>query len=303
MQVIILNSFTIFRKNGITSLISLFYSYVIYCLRAKNTAMKIIFLGHATFLVEIGSTKILFDPFISSNPLAKDIDIDIDSIKTDYILISHGHLDHVEDLERIYKNQEKCTLISNYEITAYYKNKGLSRIHPIMPGGKWKFHFGTVYAVEEAHSSSMPDGTYGGVPMGFVIETDTTRENLLTSNELSTINNINIETDKDTIVNKNKNKNKDKTFYFAGDTGLHLNMKLIADFHTVDFAILPIGGNFTMDIEQAMVATDFINTNKVIAMHYDTNDFIKVNKNAALNIAKSKNKKLIFMDIGESLEF
>ncbi len=230
--------------------------------------MRIDFLGHSTFLVEIDSTKILFDPFISSNPLAKHIDID--NIKADYILISHGHLDHLEDLEKIYNNQDKCMLISNYEITTYYRNKGLSKVHPIMPGGKWKFHFGTVYGVEESHSSSMPDGTYGGVPMGFVIETG---------------------------------KDKGKTFYFAGDTGLHQNMKLIADFHNIDFAMLPIGGNFTMDAEQAMIAADFINTDNVIAMHYDTNDFIKINRNIALEVAKNKEKKLIFMDIGESLEF
>ena len=228
--------------------------------------MKITFLGHACFLIEANGNSLLFDPFVSSNPLAKNINVD--EIKADYIFISHGHIDHVEDLERVYNNQEKVTLISTIEIVNWYKNnKGFTRIHPMSPGGKWKFDFGTVNVVYECHPNSLPDGTYGGVALGFVIESE------------------------------------GKTFYFAGDTGLHQNMKQIGDFHKVDVAIFPIGGNFTMDIDEAVVAADYVKTKKIIGMHFDTNVMIKINHDTVMETAKKHKKELILMEIGSSLEF
>ncbi len=228
--------------------------------------MKVTFLGHACFIIEVGGSRLLFDPFISSNPFAKNINID--DIKVDYILVSHGHVDHVQDLERIYNNQEKVTLISTIEIANWYKNnKGFTRLHPMSPGGKWKFDFGIVNVVSECHSSSLPDGTYAGIPLGFVIESE------------------------------------NKTFYFAGDTGLHQNMKQIADFHKVDFALFPIGGNFTMDIDQAVIAADYVKTKKIIGMHYDTDFMIKINHKTVMETAKKHKKELILMEIGNSLDF
>jgi len=227
--------------------------------------MKIKYLGHSCFLLEVQGKKILTDPFISSNPLAKDI-IDIDSIECEYILVSHGHLDHVEDLERIYKNQPKCTLISNFELTQYFRKRGLEKFHPMGPGGKWTFDFGILHMVPECHSNSLPDGSYGGSPIGFVLESG------------------------------------GKTIYFAGDTGLHHDMKHIKMFHKLNLAFFPIGGCFTMDIDQAVVAAKYVGTKNVLAMHYDTNPMIQINKVNVLKKAKKHNIKLIFMEIGGSME-
>ncbi len=226
--------------------------------------MKITFLGHASFLINTGGSNLLFDPYITSNPLASSINIK--KLKADYIFASHGHIDHTEDIELIYKNQKKAILISTIEIITWYKKRGIERFHPMTPGGKWNFEFGTVNVVSESHSNSLPDGTYGGIALGFVIESE------------------------------------GKSFYYAGDTGLHQNMKQIKLFHKLNFALLPIGGNFTMDIDQAVVAANYVGTKKIIGMHYDTNPMIKINKTIVMKTAKKNNKKLTLMNIGETIE-
>src|SRR5690606_32394571 len=130
------------------------------------------------------------------------------------------------------------------------------RGHEMNPGGSWKFDFGTVKMVSAVHSSSMPDGSYGGVPGGFVIET------------LS------------------------NTFYYAGDTALHQDMKQIGERFSIDFALLPIGNNFTMGIEDAVIAADYVNTNKIVGMHYDTFPYIKLDHQYAKKVAEDKGKSL-----------
>jgi L-ascorbate metabolism protein UlaG (beta-lactamase superfamily) len=129
--------------------------------------MKVTFLGHACFFVEVDQTKLLFDPYISPNRLAQAVDID--AIKPHYILISHGHYDHVTDVERVYHNAH-ATIIANPEIINWYKKKGIERALPINTGGKRTLEFGTIEAVNAVHSSSMPDGSYGGSPLGFVVQ-------------------------------------------------------------------------------------------------------------------------------------
>ena len=227
--------------------------------------MKLQFLGHATFLVEVNGKKVLIDPFITSNPLVKGR-VKVKDIECDYILITHGHIDHVEDLEEIYKNQDRCVLVSTIELVNYYKKKGLSRCHPMNPGGKWKFDFGTLYVVPECHANSLPDGTYGGSALGFIIEAN------------------------------------GKTIYYAGDTALHHDMKHIPLFHKLDYGILPIGGCFTMDIDQAVVAAKYIGTDNIIPMHFDTNPMIEINKNYVNKKAEEANVKLRYMDIGETID-
>lgn len=224
--------------------------------------MKITFYGHACLSVEINGKTILFDPFITPNELAKSVDVN--SIRTDYILISHGHEDHVADVELIHKNNPEAVLVSNFEIVSWFQQKGINNSHPMNIGGKWSFDFGTVKYVNAIHSSTMPDGKSGGNPGGFVISTN------------------------------------DKNFYYAGDTAFFSDMKHVAD-QTIDFAMLPIGDNFTMGIEDAVKAAQTIGCKTVIAMHFDTFGYIKVNHEEAKKNFKDANINFHLMEIGESI--
>ena len=223
--------------------------------------MKITNYGHACWHIEIAGTKLLFDPFISPNEMA--VDVDINSIECDYILITHGHEDHIADVESIAK-RTGAKLISNFEIINWFAAKGIENGHPMNIGGKWKFDFGTVTYFTAQHSSVMPDGASGGNPGSFIIETE------------------------------------EGTFYHAGDTALMMDMKLIPMLVKLDFAILPIGDNFTMGINEAIIASEFIECNTIFAMHYDTFGYIVVDKNIAKAKFEAKGKQLKFIEIGES---
>ncbi len=243
----------------ISSLIRL--KAAIFKLQSKSSdLMKITYYGQSAFRIELNDTQLVFDPFISQNPLAKSIDVA--SIPADFILLSHGHQDHIADAESIAR-RTKATIVSNYEIVTWYGEKGLNG-HPMNHGGKWKFDFGTVKMTNAVHSSVLPDGTYGGNPAGFVLE--------------STAGN----------------------FYFAGDTALTLDMKLIPmTSKPLDFAILPIGDNFTMGYEDAVIASDFINCDKIIGCHYDTFGYITIDHEAAKKAFEAKGKELILLEIGK----
>lgn len=225
--------------------------------------MNITYYGHSSFGVEINGKHILFDPFITPNDLAKSIDIE--TIKADYILISHGHADHIADAEAIAK-RTKAKVICNWEIYLWLQKKGVENIHPMNIGGKVKLDFGNVKCVVAVHSSGLPDGTYGGNPMGFVVESI------------------------------------EGNFYYAGDTAVTYDMKLIGDYRKIDFAFLPIGDNFTMGVDNAIIACDFIACNNVIGMHYDTFEFIKIDKQEAVSKFNRNGKKLTLLDIGETLK-
>ncbi|WP_276495696.1 metal-dependent hydrolase [Pontibacter litorisediminis] len=225
--------------------------------------MKITYYGQSCFLFEIGESRVLFDPFISPNELASSINVD--DIKADYILLSHGHQDHVHDAEQIARNNNS-NIVANFEIVQWYGAKGMENLHPMNTGGKVTLPFGTVKMVNAVHSSSLPDGSYGGTAAGFVVETE------------------------------------DTTFYYAGDTALTYDMKLIPEQFDVDFALLPIGDNFTMDIHDAMIAADFVQVDKVIGMHFDTFPYIKIDKEEVLEVAQMADKELILMEIGQTIE-
>mgnify|MGYP001138404820 CR=1 FL=1 len=224
--------------------------------------MKITFYGHASLGIEIGGTNLLVDPFISQNPKASDIDID--TLKADYILVTHAHQDHILDVEAIAKRTD-AVVVSNFEIASFYDSKGIKN-HPMNHGGKWYFDFGLVKYVNAIHTSSFPDGSYGGQPGGFVIQAN------------------------------------GKTVYIAGDTALTLDMKLIPKFFDIDLAILPIGDNFTMGVEEAIAASDYVKCDKVLGVHFDTFDYIKIDSKKALAKFLSKSKDLLLLDIGDSLE-
>ena len=225
--------------------------------------MNLTFYGHACFSVEIQGKKILFDPFISGNELAKSIDIS--KIEADYILISHGHQDHILDVESIAK-RTGAKLVSNYEIINWFAAKGLENGHPMNHGGKWKFDFGTVRYVNAVHTSSMPDGTYGGNPGGFVIESE------------------------------------EGNFYYSGDTALTYDMKLIPlTSAKIDFCVFPIGDNFTMGFNDAVLAAEFVDCERVIGVHYDTFGYIKIDKEKAKKEFNRNGKELILPNIGETV--
>jgi L-ascorbate metabolism protein UlaG (beta-lactamase superfamily) len=226
--------------------------------------MKLTYIGHGGFIIEVAGKTLVFDPFVTPNDLAKD-KINVADIKADYVLLTHGHGDHVVDAEAIAK-ANNAPIISNFEIVSWYETKGLKG-HPMNHGGKWKFDFGTVNYVNAVHSSVLPDGTYGGNPGGFVITTE------------------------------------EGTFYYAGDTALTWDMKLIPMLYPkVDFAILPIGDNFTMSYEHAVIASDFIECNDIIGCHYDTFGYIKINHAAAKQTFDAKGKSLTLPEIGVSFK-
>ncbi len=226
--------------------------------------MKVKYTGQAGFIVEFGGKTLVIDPFISANPNMSE-KLKVEDIKCDYVLLTHGHQDHVLDAEQIAK-QNKAKIISNYEIVSYYGQKGIEG-HPMNHGGEWKFDFGTVKFVNAVHSSVLPDGTYAGNSGGFVIYND------------------------------------EKCFYHAGDTALTMDMKLIPmTCPKLDFAILPIGDNFTMGYKDAVIAAEFIECDKIIGCHFDTFDAITIDHEDAKETFSKRQKELILMGLGQEIE-
>lgn len=223
--------------------------------------MNVTYYGQNALGIEAEGKNVIVDPFISGNALAKDIDVE--NLNADYIVLTHAHGDHVLDVETIARNNN-ATIISNAEIAGYYGNKNLES-HGMNHGGKAQFDFGTLKVVNAIHSSSFPDGTYGGNPMGFILEAD------------------------------------GKTLYIAGDTALTMDMKLIPMRYDLNMAILPIGDNFTMDIEDAIIASDFIECDRIIGCHYDTFGPIEIDHDEALRKFNEKDKDLNLLPIGESI--
>ncbi len=223
--------------------------------------MKFTFYGHACFGIETGGKKFLYDPFISANELAKDIDIN--SIEADYILLSHGHSDHVADVVAI-AQRTNAQVIGAYEVVSWVQKQGVQNIHPLN-FGSFNFEFGKVHFLPAWHSSAMPDGSYGGNPGGFLMH------------------------------------GGDLKYYYSGDTCLMMDMQLLPRYAKLDFAILPIGGNFTMDVDDAIIAADFIKCDKIIGVHFDTFGYIKIDHEQAKEKFKAAGKELILPKIGETI--
>lgn len=225
--------------------------------------MKFTYFGHSCFSVEVGGKTLLFDPFIKPNELAKDVAFD--QIKADYILISHGHFDHIADAVELAK-QTQATVITNFEIYTWLGKQGVEKAHPMNHGGAFAFDFGRVKYVGAVHSSLLPDGTNGGNPGGFVIES------------------------------------AEGSFYFAGDTALTYDMKLIAEEFALRFAVLPIGDNFTMGVKDAIRAAKFVGTTKVVGVHYDTFPPIKMDHENAVKAFSEAGLDLVLVPIGKSVD-
>lgn len=225
--------------------------------------MKLTNLGHSAFIVEEGNFKAVIDPFISGNSLATIKPEDIKDLT--HIFVTHGHGDHLGDGIELAKSND-ALVISNAEIAGYLSNLGV-KTHAMHIGGRYKFDFGTVKLTPALHGSgiSTEEGLmYGGNPCGFVIE----------------VNN--------------------KKIYHAGDTGLTMDMKLL-EAENVDVALLPIGGNFTMDIDDAVIAAEFVSPNIVIPMHYDTFPLIKADPYEFKE--KNKTSDTVILKIGQTFEF
>lgn len=223
--------------------------------------MQLTYYGHACFAVEAGGKKLLFDPFISGNPIAGHIDIN--SIEADYILLSHGHGDHVADCKAI-ADRTGATIIATAEVANWFKKQGCAHTHS-MNYGPFLADFGLVRMVPAAHSSSMPDGSYGGNPGGFVI------------------------------------KLAEGSFYYSGDTCLTMDMQLVPRYGQLDFAVLPIGGNFTMDPADALAAAAFIQCKKIVGVHYNTWPPININKQEATDMFSNDGRELLLPGIGETI--
>ncbi len=223
--------------------------------------MNFTYYGQSCFSIDAAGTKLLFDPFISGNPLAKNIDIT--KIEADYILVSHGHGDHVADLVSIAKRTQ-AKVIAMVEITGWLEKQGVKNVHG-MNFGRFAFDFGKVRMVSALHSSSLPGGSYAGNPAGFVLEFD------------------------------------GKQIYFAGDTALTIEMKILADLYKLDYAILPIGGNYTMDVEDALISTNYFGCDKIIGVHYNTFPVIAIDTDEAVDKFRREKKTLLLPKIGETI--
>jgi L-ascorbate metabolism protein UlaG (beta-lactamase superfamily) len=225
--------------------------------------MNLTWYGHSAFGIEVGGKSLLFDPFITENPLAKKIDIN--KIPADYIFISHGHGDHTGDTVAI-AGRTGALVIAAYEVTDWFGKQGVKNTHPMNYGGKKELDFGSVKCVNAIHSSVLPDGTYGGNPMGFLFKTT------------------------------------EKNFYYSGDTALTLDMQLIPKWAKLDFAVLCIGDNFTMGYEDAVEAAKMIGCKKVIGVHYDTFGYITIDREKALKAFSDEGVELVLLEIGEKIE-
>lgn len=225
--------------------------------------MKLTYFGHSCFLVEAGGARLLFDPFITPNPLAGSVDVS--AIGADVVLISHGHADHIADAVDIAK-RTGALVAANWEIADWLGKQGVANTFAMNHGGSVKFSGGRAKMVNAVHSSVLPDGTYGGNPAGFVVETG------------------------------------EGNFYYAGDTALTLDMKLIAEEFKLRFAVLPIGDTFTMGAADAARAAKFCGAGKVVGVHYNTFPPIQIDTTAAKGVFEGQGLKLVLPGIGETIE-
>jgi L-ascorbate metabolism protein UlaG (beta-lactamase superfamily) len=217
--------------------------------------------GHSCFTVSSSDTELLIDPFLSNNPVA---DVGPNDVNPDYILISHGHFDHVGDAVDIAR-RTGAPIISTFEVFNYCQGQGAEHGHGMNIGGGINLPFGRVQLTIAHHSSGLPDGSYGGNPAGFLI------------------------TIAGTVI------------YDTADTALFSDMKLYGDMHNIDIAILPIGDYFTMGPRDALEAVKFIHPQVAIPQHYNTFPPIAQDAGAWAKLVEAKtNTRVIILQPGES---
>ncbi|RPI75104.1 MAG: metal-dependent hydrolase [Ignavibacteriales bacterium] len=223
--------------------------------------MKLKYFGHSAFQITTSSNQIiLIDPFIDNNP---NCPVKSKDLNADYIILSHGHGDHIGDAFKI-ADKDRTIFICVNELANYCIDKGF-KAHNMHIGGSFNFDFGKVKFTIAHHGSMTPDGTYGGEPAGII---------------------LNIE---------------GKNIYHTGDTGLFYDMKLIGEITPINYMLLPIGDNYTMGITDASKAVEFVNPEVAIPMHYNTFPEIKADPNEFKSIIEKAGFKCIIMNYGEEL--
>jgi len=223
--------------------------------------IRVTYYGHAAFRIEDGNARILIDPFLNDNPISP---VKAKDVKADYIVLSHGHGDHLGDALEIAK-AANATIIAVNELANYCAEKG-ARAHNMHIGGSYVFPFGRVKFTIAHHGSVSPDGVYTGNPAGIVL----------------TVNGKNI--------------------YHAGDTGLFYDMKLIGESNPLDLALLPIGDNYTMGIDDAVRAVELLRPRVTIPMHYNTWPVISADPMDFLRKIEAKGFKGVVLNPGASYE-
>ena len=223
------------------------------------------YLSHSCFLLKAGGRTLVIDPFFTGNPRAT---VNAADIQADYVLLTHAHGDHLGDGLDI-AIRCNATVIAANELAIYCTMKG-AKAHPMHIGGGWDFDFGRVKLTIAHHSSAAANATgfdYVGNPCGFLVMAE------------------------------------GKTLYHAGDTGLFYDMKLIGEMNPVDLALLPIGDNFTMGVDDAIKAVELMRPKQVVPMHYDTFDLIKADPHKFASGAERHGAKATVLKVGESLAY
>jgi L-ascorbate metabolism protein UlaG (beta-lactamase superfamily) len=221
--------------------------------------VKIQYIGHSAFKISTKGKSLLIDPFITGNPLAANVDLNVHDI-----LVTHGHGDHLGDsLELSKKYNSPITAI--FELANYCAKKG-AKVQGINMGGKVPFEWGNAVWLPAAHSSGTPDGTYGGEPASILVNIDGI------------------------------------SIYHAGDTGLHYDLKMVGEFYKPDIALLPIGGYFTMGVDEAVKAAEWLGSKKIIPMHYDTFPPIKADVEDFKKKINAIGAECIILKSGDILE-
>ena len=223
---------------------------------------KVTWLGHGCFQLETAGRTVLIDPFLTDNPAAA---VSADSVKPDFIVLTHGHSDHVGDTVAIAR-RTGALVIANYEITEWLKQQGITNVHPLNTGGGHQFPFGRLKLTIAHHTSMLPDGADGGNPAGLLFTLEDGRH-----------------------------------IYHAGDTGLFYDMKLIGE-EGIELAILPVGDNFTMGPDDALRAVKLINPKRVIPEHFNTWDLIAQDAEQwAARVRRETSAEPIVLKPGESV--
>ncbi len=220
------------------------------------------FIGHAAWRIQSDRFELLIDPFITDNPLAA---LDVNDLHPTHILVSHGHSDHLGDTVALARTSG-ATVIASFETVNWLRRQGVEHAHPMSIGGSYGFEFGRVKQTPAFHGCALPDGSYGGQPAGLLV----------------------------TIGSH--------TIYHAGDTALFSDMKLIGARHRIDVALLPIGDNFTMGVDDAVTAVELLAPKLVIPMHYNTFDVIRADPEEFRSKVEGTGHKALILNPGESYE-